>query len=239
MGRGLCWKLWTRIVLLMVWISPSYIGPAFAEELEVDQLIDRLRSQILAAEKRAQENPLFGIKEVKLHISYTIEKKGEGGFKAYVITASASVSAHAVQTMELTLSPLQELRVETPSEEPPVTGRASVPLNFFFEPGSAKILPNYYSDLDKLGRVLTAPQYRDYHISIEGHTDNRESKRDKQQLSQKRAESVKQYLVNHFCIDPRRLKVKGYGSSRPIAANDTPEGRDKNRRVEIVNVGKE
>jgi hypothetical protein len=47
-------------------------------------LIERLRNQIFAAEKRARESPLFGVKEVKLHISYAVEEKGEGSFKAFV-----------------------------------------------------------------------------------------------------------------------------------------------------------
>jgi OOP family OmpA-OmpF porin len=112
-----------------------------------------------------------------------------------------------------------------------------VALNVFFEFNSDKILQGYYGDLDKLGKVLTAPQYSVYRVQVEGHTDSVGSDSYNQRLSQRRAESVKRYLVQHFPIPTDRLVVKGFGKSNPIASNDTPEGRDKNRRVEVVNLG--
>ena len=56
-------------------------------------------------------------------------------------------------------------------------------------------------------------------------------------LSEKRVQSIKQYLVQRFQIAPERLHAIGYGASRPIAPNTTPEGRSQNRRVEVVNLG--
>jgi OOP family OmpA-OmpF porin len=88
-----------------------------------------------------------------------------------------------------------------------------------------------------LGKVLTAPQYRAYRVQVEGHTDNIGSDAYNQRLSEKRAQSVKRYLIHHFSIPSDRLVVKGLGESRPIESNDTTEGRDKNRRVEVVNLG--
>jgi outer membrane protein OmpA-like peptidoglycan-associated protein len=115
--------------------------------------------------------------------------------------------------------------------------KQAVALNVFFEFNSDKILQGYYGDLDKLGKVLTAPQYSVYRVQVEGHTDSVGSDSYNQRLSQRRAESVKRYLVQHFPIPTDRLVVKGFGKSNPIASNDTPEGRDKNRRVEVVNLG--
>jgi outer membrane protein OmpA-like peptidoglycan-associated protein len=283
MSQGHRWKLCTRIALLMLAIASTYRSPIFAADLEVDQLIERLRNQILAAEKRARQNPLFGVKEIKLHISYTVEEKGEGSFKAFVITAGASVSAHAVQTMEITLIPTKDLQVEAPSaersstmmvdlrENRPYTAEElagllfakaeveprtrgipnrpgyepsresrppSVVLNISFELGSSEILPQYSSELDKLGQVLTSPSFQGYRIQIEGHTDSIGSEAYNQVLSQRRAESVKRYLVQHFSIDPDRLVARGFGQTNPIAPNQTPEGRYRNRRVEVVNLGK-
>ena len=113
----------------------------------------------------------------------------------------------------------------------------SVALNVFFEFNSDKILQDYYGDLDKLGKVLTAPQYSAYRVQVEGHTDNIGSDSYNRRLSERRAESVKRYLIRHFPIPSDRLVVRGLGESRPIDSNDTPEGRDKNRRVEVVNLG--
>src|SRR5262245_49505983 len=131
--------------------------------------------------------------------------------------------------------------VSRPSEKPPVAPPsvvpASVALNVLFEFNSDKILRGYYGDLDKLGKVLTAPQYNAYRIQIEGYTDSIGADRTNLRLSQRRAESVKQYLMQNFSIPSNRLVAIGFGKSRPIASNDTPEGRDKNRRVEVVNLG--
>lgn len=124
-----------------------------------------------------------------------------------------------------------------PAPTSQAAGRPSVALNVFFEFNSDKILQNYYGDLDKLGNVLTAPQYSAYRVQIEGHTDSIGSDSYNRRLSEKRAATVKRYLVQHFPIPSDRLVVKGFGKSKPIASNDTPEGRDQNRRVEVLNLG--
>jgi outer membrane protein OmpA-like peptidoglycan-associated protein len=114
-----------------------------------------------------------------------------------------------------------------------------VALNVFFEFNSATIRPEYYADLDKLGRVLTQPKYMEYHIKIDGHTDSVGSESYNQRLSERRAMSVKQYLVQHFNVQPQRLTTRGYGESQPMATNATDEGRSKNRRVQVENLGKQ
>jgi OOP family OmpA-OmpF porin len=71
-------------------------------------------------------------------------------------------------------------------------------------------------------------------VQIEGHTDNINDEAYNQLISQRRADSVKWYLIKFHRIPARRMVATGYGSSRPRVENDTPEGREKNRRVEIV-----
>jgi OOP family OmpA-OmpF porin len=71
-------------------------------------------------------------------------------------------------------------------------------------------------------------------VTIEGHTDNVGGAKYNEKLSQKRAESVKKYLVDRFGIAVSRLTAKGYGLTKPIADNKTAAGRQKNRRVEAV-----
>lgn len=71
-------------------------------------------------------------------------------------------------------------------------------------------------------------------LRIEGHTDNVGSAAYNLDLSQRRAESVKAYLVQNFNIDPSRLTTQGFGFSKPIANNATAEGQAENRRVEFV-----
>jgi outer membrane protein OmpA-like peptidoglycan-associated protein len=112
----------------------------------------------------------------------------------------------------------------------------SVAPNVFFEFNSDRVHPRYYPDLDKLGQALA--QRPDYRVRIEGYTDNIGSDTYNQVLSERRVESVRSYLVQKFAIAPERLTVKGYGKSNPIADNYTPEGWDKNRRIEVVNLGR-
>jgi outer membrane protein OmpA-like peptidoglycan-associated protein len=120
----------------------------------------------------------------------------------------------------------------------PTAARPAVALNVLFEFNSDKIPPRYYGELDKLGKVLAQPQHAASRIGIEGHTDSIGSDRYNQSLSEKRAASVKRYLVQHFAIPSERLIVKGFGKNKPRASNDTPEGREENRRVEVVNLDK-
>jgi len=70
-------------------------------------------------------------------------------------------------------------------------------------------------------------------IDIAGHTDSTGSEQYNQQLSERRANTVAQYLRSKGVLDTRIATV-GYGESRPIASNDTPEGRALNRRVELT-----
>jgi outer membrane protein OmpA-like peptidoglycan-associated protein len=127
----------------------------------------------------------------------------------------------------------------TPSSTPSSTpaSNPSVAINVLFDFNSDKIQQNNSSDLDKLGRILTTPQYSAYRVQIAGYTDSIGSDSYNQRLSERRADSVKRYLLQHFRIQSDRLVVRGYGKSNPIASNDTAEGRDKNRRVEIGNLG--
>jgi outer membrane protein OmpA-like peptidoglycan-associated protein len=113
-----------------------------------------------------------------------------------------------------------------------------VTLNVLFAPNSNTIPSSSYAEIDKLGTVLSWPQYTEYRIQLEGHTDNQGSERKNQALSEKRVQSIKDYLVQHFHLAPERVQAVGYGSSRPLASNDTPEGRSQNRRVAVVNIGR-
>lgn len=117
----------------------------------------------------------------------------------------------------------------------PVQTKAAIAINVFFETNSAKILPQYYDDLDKLGEALS--RRSDAHVQIEGHTDSRGSDMLNQSLSERRAESIKQYLVEKFALSSEHIATKGLGAAQPRETNDTAQGRQVNRRVEVVNLG--
>ena len=100
-----------------------------------------------------------------------------------------------------------------------------------FATGSAEILPSSESTLAKA--YSTLKYYPELEIEIQGHTDNVGAAETNMKLSQERAAAVKAYLVNKG-IGENRITIKGYGEEKPIASNDTPEGRQKNRRIEFV-----
>jgi len=100
-----------------------------------------------------------------------------------------------------------------------------------FEYNSHKIPPDAYPLLNEIGTALE--NHPNWVIEISGHTDNIGSDKYNQKLSEKRAKSVKKYLLANFDIDKNRIIAKGYGEKRPIASNETPEGRALNRRVEF------
>ena len=101
----------------------------------------------------------------------------------------------------------------------------------FFKQSLPELLPESFPELDTL--VLVLKQYTHMEIAIQGHTDNQGMAVLNQQLSEQRAEAVKQYLTSKG-IEAIRLTYKGYGSSRPFIDNETEEHRRKNRRVEFM-----
>ncbi|HEY2901138.1 MAG TPA: OmpA family protein [Polyangia bacterium] len=99
-----------------------------------------------------------------------------------------------------------------------------------FKTGSADITFGSFGILDRAAQVMT--QYPDISIEISGHTDSRGSADLNRELSGRRAEAVKNYLVSKG-IRPERLTSIGYGMDRPIASNKTDSGRARNRRTEF------
>ncbi|BCS54850.1 OmpA family protein [Geobacter sp. SVR] len=110
--------------------------------------------------------------------------------------------------------------------------RLCVSLQLEFDTNSAKIKPEFKDEIAKVGDYMK--KYPSTTALIEGHTDNTGTPEVNRRLSQQRAESVVNYLVENFGIDRARLTAKGYGSSRRIAYNSTPEGRHANRRINAV-----
>lgn len=99
-----------------------------------------------------------------------------------------------------------------------------------FETGKHRILPESFGLLDQVALVLKdAPKIR---VRIEGHTDSQGAERSNMTLSQNRADSVRDYLIN-VGIAADRLLAVGFGETTPIASNSTVQGRALNRRVEF------
>lgn len=117
--------------------------------------------------------------------------------------------------------PMQELRIGTKIEMDPI----------FFKQSTAQVLHTSYPALNQLSRFLN--NNPSIHIRISGHTDNRGREIDLIQLSEKRANAIKQFLVVKKKIMPSRIEIEGLGGHLPLTENETEKGRRKNRRVEI------
>lgn len=103
---------------------------------------------------------------------------------------------------------------------------------FTFPVGSAEIRPEDYSLLTKVQRVLR--EFPDAPVMIEGHTDSQGNDDLNQSLSQRRAIAVREYLLANMALSADRITAVGFGESRPVASNQTAEGRAQNRRIDVV-----
>ena len=101
-----------------------------------------------------------------------------------------------------------------------------------FDSGASQIRPQSFDLLGKVEKAIDVfPQSE---LIIEGHTDSHGGDDFNQKLSQERAESVQQYMINAMRIPTYRLIATGYGETRPVASNETESGRARNRRIDIV-----
>ncbi len=100
-----------------------------------------------------------------------------------------------------------------------------------FRSGSFELLPGARERLAKVSGIVLA--YPSLHVAIEGHTDSVGSDQYNQDLSERRAQAVRDYFVQQG-IAASAVEAHGFGKNEPIASNDTPEGRQQNRRVELV-----
>jgi outer membrane protein OmpA-like peptidoglycan-associated protein len=106
----------------------------------------------------------------------------------------------------------------------------NMPGNITFDTARSEIKPSFYEVLNSV--ILVLNEYNKTLINIYGHTDNVGSDAYNQALSERRADSVKQYLISHQ-VNPDRVAAVGFGETRPKADNNTEEGRQVNRRVEL------
>lgn len=122
--------------------------------------------------------------------------------------------------------------VMPPPPTPPVIERHTIDLEVLFDTDKHFVKEQYMTRIIEVAQFMR--QYPNAVANIEGHTDSRASDSYNQALSQRRVDAVRKILIERFGIAPDRLNAVGYGESRPIASNDTPEGRQLNRRVVAV-----
>jgi outer membrane protein OmpA-like peptidoglycan-associated protein len=111
--------------------------------------------------------------------------------------------------------------------QPIATQRKSI----YFESNSAKMGLDSRAVVDEIGDFMRA--YENTVVDIDGNTDASGSRELNMSLSKQRAETVKAYLIEKYHFPASRMRTVGNGPDRPVDSNDTPEGREKNRRTDI------
>jgi outer membrane protein OmpA-like peptidoglycan-associated protein len=147
------------------------------------------------------------------------------------VTDFSSAKAEVIEVDDITtaLAVPRGTRIE-PSAPP------TVRLPIFFEFNSTTLRPEASALLDKVGAALASDELGEFRFSVEGHTDSIGTEGANMQLSQARAAAVKQYLMARG-VPEERLATLGHGEASPVGANETDEGRQRNRRVELINLG--
>lgn len=134
---------------------------------------------------------------------------------------------------ETAVTATTEKKAETKSVE-----KAIIEIKILFDTNKADIKKKYIPEVNKVAEVLK--KNPDATVEIQGHTDSVGNDKYNLNLSQRRADSVRNYLIKKLGINPSRVTAKGYGKSQPIADNKTKEGKQKNRRtIAVFSVGKE
>lgn len=137
-------------------------------------------------------------------------------------------SAEAEKKAAAALASLQEIaKVKEESRGVVITLSGSV----LFATGKSSLLPIAKQKIDDVAKALKDQGYKS--LLVEGHTDSQGSATKNDELSQARADSVRSQLISNG-IPSDKIRAQGLGSSRPVADNNTSEGRANNRRVEIV-----
>ena len=202
--------------MLALKIDIRYLGEQFVESTEEQKPLDVAIVTELTPEEQNLIRAFRNLDKVQLRelarVSW-IEQLGKD-IQQYILEAKLSGFIKVdISKWKITIVPL------TP---------------FLFPPGRATLRPTAREFLDRIADFI---KLNPCHVRILGHTDNRPIHTARfpsnWELSVDRAAAIMRYLIEKHALPPQKLSSIGYGHHRPIASNDTPEGRAKNRRVEI------
>jgi len=142
-------------------------------------------------------------------------------------TAGALIGANMDKQAAELKNDLKGAKVERVGEGIKITFDSGI----LFASNSSEVQSEGVSNVQRL--AVTLNKYKDTNVLVEGHTDSTGKEEHNQALSDRRADAVGNILINQK-VSNTRISSKGYGSTQPVASNDTAEGRQQNRRVEIA-----
>jgi outer membrane protein OmpA-like peptidoglycan-associated protein len=160
-----------------------------------------------------------------------IESSTYAGWGALIGGGVAAAYCWANGTEEQTVAVVETVEpMPEPTEPEPAAEPVRVELDVKFDFDRAVVRPESYNDIENLADFMK--QYQQTTTVLEGHTDSVGTDAYNQRLSERRAQAVREVLVNQYGVAGSRVDAVGYGESRPVADNSTEEGRAINRRVE-------
>lgn len=174
-------------------------------------------------------------RDTKMLEPSTVEISGVGASDP---DAGANVSQAESRQVESSSARVEQLLSDFNARQTDQGLVIDLPENILFDFDKAELKSEAKPTLDKINELISF--YKDAPVEINGHTDSKGADAYNQNLSEKRAGAVKDYLTTTFDVTAARIKAVGYGESKPVAPNakpdgaDDPEGRQKNRRVEVV-----
>lgn len=124
-----------------------------------------------------------------------------------------------------------------PRETTAPAGVAAISLAVYFPSGSWALTPQAEQALTPLARALNSPQLIQYRFRIEGHTDTVGDPRSNQILSERRAATVRAYLIQRWSVAPERLQATGFGENQLLVPTPDETSNPSNRRVQVLNLG--
>ena len=154
--------------------------------------------------------------------------------QAQPLLVNTSLQSHQISRVVNNCAMQRPSMTTAPTVKPAiaVNETPNIRLNIQFDHDQSVIKSQYQSEIARAAKFLA--NYSGADAVVEGHTDATGRDRYNQALSQRRAEAVRNALINQYAIDATRIRAIGYGETRPIADNTTAAGRQENRRVMIV-----
>ena len=208
--------------------------------VRISSLEDRIRSEQanLKSLQSALDKCLTTAGQGNTNVSKLVDEINSSNkyIQALIASKSKSDSLNMVLTNNLTRSLSREEMQGVDVKVLKGVVYISLSDNMLYKSGSYEISDMAGGTLSKIAKIIT--DYNDYDVLIEGNTDNvpitKPNIRNNWDLSTLRASSVVQALQNNYGVNPKRLTAGGRGEYNPIASNDSPDGKSKNRRTEII-----
>lgn len=185
----------------------------------------KIQIAVATADRKASEQEIERLAKEKDKIVIQSREKEtvQAQEKAASAEAEAAAAAAKAKKLEEELAALQAKQTER--------GMVVTLGDVLFESGKAELMGGSLRNIDQVADFLIKNPKRN--VLVEGHTDSVGSNASNQALSENRANAVRLALIQRS-VESRRIIARGYGESMPIANNDTPTGRQQNRRVEII-----